>query len=224
MDDATNRSTDKYYREKPKPLFRQTKEGRVRRESSFVYQQVQNDVNASNDKYYKSPSPTAVPVEALAKLARSKLVDIDDASQAVTEIASAFFDSYDAVVLNVYAEQLAGVKVAVDLAVGRSLLTREQADSVSFATRSAPVAAVLPQAEVGNAPRVEVVPDAFAKGGKRRRGRKASEAVVEDNAGEAAGLEASLDATPETSQDEPQVDEPQTEATQAEVNADDSDE
>ena len=234
MDDATNRSTDKYYRGKPKPLFRQTKEGRVRPDSAFVYQQVQNDVNASNDKYYKSPSPTAVPAEASAKLARSKIVDIDDASQAVGEIASAFFDKYDAVVLNVYAEQLAGVQVAVDLAVGRNILTREQADSVSFATRPAPSAAVLPQAEADSAPQAAVVPDAFAKNAKRRRGRKPSEAVVEDNAGESAGLVASLDATPETSQDEFQVDATQTEATQAEttqaeatqaeVDADDSDE
>ena len=213
MTDPANRSNDKYYKSKDNLLFRQTSEGRVKRRQPFEYHQTVDDVAASADKYYRSPEVHVDSVEAQNADRRSQNIDILDPADTLTSIISAFSNGFNAVTLSVYEKDLSNVRTTLDLAVGRNTLTREQADAVSIESKLEPV--------VENKTELEASPSATTQGaGLQRKGRKrkVSEAVIEDNVGETAGLVASSDTNPEGEKEELQSER------LTEVNADDSDE
>lgn len=240
MNDPNNRSTDKYYRAAPKPLFRETKEGRVKRQPSFSYKQTVSDVAASADKYYATPVVQIDESRIQNIKTNLKTVDIANPAATLTSIISAFSSGFNAVTLSVYDKDLTNVRTAIDMAVGRNTLTREQADSVSITIKPEPVVENKTEIEMENSSAAAQKPfseantvllnkvtveDVVARGSgsqKKGRKRKASEAVVEDNVGETAGLAASLDTTPAVEQEltaeELRLESP------TDVNADDSDE
>lgn len=162
MSDFTQ-SSDKYYKGKDVPIFKETKEGRVKKRPAFIYQHKQSDSSASSDKYYKAPASE----DSVKKIVDRKAIatiEVTSPQDTLVSIISSFSAGFNTVMLKVKPSDIQKVRTSIDMAVGRNTLTRAQADSIF-------IVATLPE------PLVEQT-ETFSSH-KKKRGKKAKNAPVE---------------------------------------------
>ena len=184
------RSANKaYYASKQPLLIRGTKEGRKSPRRAPSYQQKYNDTTASSRKYYaemesggvQTPQPTG---QAKSVSIQSNQVHFLEAHpQIMQDVVRAFQNGAGLVEIKGTSADINNARTAVDLAVGRNVLTREQADRVGFNILAAPAPAL-------DQPPVEV-PEAVAET------LEAESAVLEAPAAEPVVEEVKEAATPE---------------------------
>jgi len=153
MDDSL-RSSDCYYRDRkpevsppaiPTPTYRQS-----------------SSLNSSNSKYYAEMGPLVTedtPLIAKLQMPPKEVeLEILDGCYGLSTIQAAFEDGATSILVKTYDYVISQLQVAVDMAVGRGELTREQTDSIVFVA-FAPEA-IISSEEV--APPVKDMPEAAA--------------------------------------------------------------
>jgi superfamily I DNA and RNA helicase len=149
--DYSFRSSDAYYRDnKPETNFKVT--------PTPVYRQ-SSDINSSNNKYYAEMQVSAkTDDDIIAKLQMppKKEVELEilDSCYGLSVIQEAIGNGATFVLVNAPEHIISQLRTAVDMAVGRNEITRQQADSVVFAK--------LPQSTVFVPPEVSVVQEEVA--------------------------------------------------------------
>jgi hypothetical protein len=193
MSDIPRSADSAYYASKQKLIIRQTREGSRNRRQIISYQQKPGDSSASSDKYYASREPVIV-VDA-PKLKKSKVVmlHIDEnllRSGLLQQVIRHFSEGCNDMTVTGSREQIDKAKISVDLAVGRNVLTRSQADQISFAEKADVV--ISPVAPIKKEPVdqiVEALKSMFStdatvdeKPTPKKRGRKSKKEIEERNA------------------------------------------
>lgn len=120
-----------YYGSKTPLEFRGTREGRKNPPPAPSYQHKGNDSTASSNKYYAAAQPpTVVNVKPTKKLMTLRMKTPETV---VSDIITMFQDGATHIqVLGVSAEHVRNAQTSVDMAVGRNILTRAQADGITF--------------------------------------------------------------------------------------------
>lgn len=142
------RSVDKAYYGSKTPLeFRGTKEGRKNPPPVPSYQHKGNDSTASSNKYYAAAQPTEVINVKPAK--KVMTLQMKSVEMVVSEIITLLQEGATHVqVVSASSEHLRQAQTAVDMAVGRNVLTRPQADGITFIFESAKEPDPVPPAPV----------------------------------------------------------------------------
>jgi len=129
-------SADKKYYAAKTPLYlRGTREGRKNPPSAFSYKQKTNDTTSSSNKYYASqeqPAPVSKP--AAIKQAAEKRFRFQASDKVLQDVVGGFQGGGTVIEIIGAAVDITKARSAIDLAVGRNTLTREQADAVTFIT------------------------------------------------------------------------------------------
>jgi len=127
------RSVDKAYYGSKTPLeFRGTREGRKNPPTFPSYQHKGSDLTASSNKYYASAAEPVGPV-AVKPTKQLAILRMEQPQTIVSEIITSI--QANATHIQVFCnspEHVRQAQTAVDMAVGRNVLTREQADGVAF--------------------------------------------------------------------------------------------
>ena len=144
MSDLPRSADAAYYASRTKLVFNQTKEGSRNRKPVPSYQHKAGDSAASSDKYYASQ--TAPPVIKKAEtIVKGKTAVIDLAkldSGVLPQTIKLFSAGHSTISVQGERTLLQNAKNAIDMAVGRNVLTRQQADRISFREVAVPVAEV----------------------------------------------------------------------------------
>lgn len=141
----TGRSADGAYYASKKPLnISGTREGSKNAKPSFSYRARSGDLAQSSDKYYASPevqagkaatrqtpAPQSPAVQSSSVEPRVKNLFLTN-GPILEEVVAAFMEKYTSLYLRGTAEQIGAARTAVEMAVGRNVLTRAQADNVFF--------------------------------------------------------------------------------------------
>jgi hypothetical protein len=122
-------ANEAYYASKQPLKLSGLKEGRKNPAPHPSYRQISTDTISSSDKYYASSK--VAPVKSGFKSA-IKSVTLDVVNSSLTNIVGSFMEGASTVTVKGSAAQLSSLRTAVDLAVGRNTLTREQADAVVY--------------------------------------------------------------------------------------------
>lgn len=122
-------ANEAYYASKQPLKLSGLKEGRKNPAPHPSYRQSSTDAISSSDKYYASSK--VAPVKSGFKSA-IKSVTLDVVNSSLTNIVGSFMEGASTVTVKGSAAQLSSLRTAVDLAVGRNTLTREQADAVVY--------------------------------------------------------------------------------------------
>lgn len=145
------RSVDKAYYGSKTPLeFRGTREGRKNPPAFPSYQHKSNDSTTSSNKYYAAAEPVAsVSVKPIKQLA---ILHMNQPETIVSEIITLIQNGATHIqVVCTSSEQMQQAQTASDMAVGRNVLTREQADGITFIFDEVK--------EVQPAPQISLVPE-----------------------------------------------------------------
>lgn len=141
MSDANRTADSAYYASKQTLNIRGTREGSKKPKAAPSYQHVTSDANTSADKYYASAQSPGPAPKAQSK--ENKQVELTYGKKPVVETV---IEELAAGATNIRvsgtAEEVRQAQTAVDIAVGRNTLTREQADSVSYQAQAAKAEAV----------------------------------------------------------------------------------
>jgi hypothetical protein len=127
----------KYYAAKEPLLFRGTKEGRKNPPPAPTFKQKRDVGTTSSDKYYKSmPTPGQPAVREGLKaepLKAPKAVEVTASEKAtLIDVVAAVMNGATSITVKGDGPAIIKARAAVDMAVGRKTLTREQANMVSF--------------------------------------------------------------------------------------------
>ena len=132
------RSADRAYYSSKTPLnLRGSQEGRKNPVPVPTYRHKGNDVTASSSKYYASMVPTPVPQAVTQRPVKQVTLILETAATALDQVVQAFAAEATDVWVQGDADLIRKAQVAVDSAVGRSQLTRDQADAVTFVVKAA---------------------------------------------------------------------------------------
>jgi len=132
------RSANKaYYASKEPLLIRGTREGRKNPPPAPSYKQKANDVTARSDKYYRElgeqPGKAGQPPAQNAPAAvTGPPATIKAGPKVLQDVVAAFQRNASTIKVEGSPADINKARTAVELAVGRKTLTREQADKVSF--------------------------------------------------------------------------------------------
>lgn len=128
-----------YYASKQPLLIRGTKEGRKNPQPNPSYKQKNSDTTAPSAKYYRElgtqpgqPGQPAQQVQAVAANQGGPVKTLTAKPQILPEVVQAFQQGASAIKVEGTSLELNQARTAVELAVGRNTLTREQADRVTF--------------------------------------------------------------------------------------------
>jgi len=120
-----------YYASRQPLNIRGLKEGRKNPKPNPSYKQIATDAISSSDKYYASAK--VAPVQPSFKSTiKSVTLNIDANTNILESIVAGFMDGATTIVVKGPSELFNSARSAVDLAVGRNTLTRDQADAVIF--------------------------------------------------------------------------------------------
>ncbi len=136
----------KYYASKQPLNLNGTREGRKNPNKAFSYQQKGSDVTASTDKYYAAPNQPA-PNETGKPIAVKKELTLryKASDKVLQDVVAGFQQGGTLLEITGNQDEIRKARAAIDMAVGRNTLTREQANAITFITlASEPVAAVEP--------------------------------------------------------------------------------
>lgn len=136
----------KYYASKQPLNLNGTREGRKNPSKAFSYQQKGSDVTASADKYYAAPNQPA-PNETGKPIAVKKELTLryKASDKVLQDVVAGFQQGGTLLEITGNQDEIRKARAAIDMAVGRNTLTREQANAITFITlASEPVAAVEP--------------------------------------------------------------------------------
>jgi len=191
----TMSADDAYYRSKTPLILSGTLDAQAKLHPSYTH--VGDAMVTSSDKYYASASPVQTAPELVLELKRVQLIADADL---VSGVISAFGAGAGLVIATGNALEVTQARLAVDLAVGRNVLTRAQADGVVFVTSVAvadmdvpaveelvvqelPVTPVVIAAEELPATPVASVVEELQESGKkgRKRGKRAEVAESVDS-------------------------------------------
>ena len=168
---------DAYYRSKTPLILSGTLEARAKLHPS--YEHVGGAVVTSSSKYYASVSPVQAGAQEL--VLELKLVQLIADADVVSNVISAVGAGATEITVTGDALEVDQARLAVDLSVGRNVLTRVQADGVVFVVRAAP--SILEVEEVV-APELPVTPvtveepqESGKKGRKRGKRTEVAESV-----------------------------------------------
>ena len=161
------RSADKaYYASKQPLLFRGTREGRKNPAPNPSYKQKANDVTASSNKYYASIEPVPQSTQPVAgqKVQTTsqpeKLATLQAKVKILPDVVAAFQQGATSVRIEGESADINTARAAVEMAVGRKTLTREQSDRVVFVSVQKPATAK--KAEVKSTEQPASTPEADA--------------------------------------------------------------
>ena len=128
----TSRNVDTAYYGSRKPLnLRGTREGSKRPAAIPSYLHRSGDMAASSDQYYATLKPVAQPV--IAKAPVPKVVSITlDSTPILHRVVTEFTKGATQLQISGSDAQVRDARSAVDMSVGMSVLTRAQADAVTF--------------------------------------------------------------------------------------------
>jgi hypothetical protein len=155
------RSADRAYYSSKTPLnLRGSQEGRKNPVPVPTYRHKGNDVTASSSKYYASMVPTPVPQAVTQRPVKQVTLILETAVTALDQVVQAFAAEATDVQVQGDADLIRKAQVAVDSAVGRSQLTRAQADAVTFVVKAtAPEIAPESDTAVITPPVAEITPE-----------------------------------------------------------------
>ena len=155
------RSADRAYYSSKTPLnLRGSQEGRKNPAPAPTYRHKGNDVTASSSKYYTSMVPVPVPQAVTQRPAKQVILLLETAATALDQVVQAFADEATDIQIQGDTEIIRKAQVAIDSAVGRSQLTRDQADAVTFMVKPvAPLIAAESDTAVISPPVVESEPE-----------------------------------------------------------------
>lgn len=120
-----------YYASRQPLNIKGLKEGRKNPKPNPSYKQIATDAISSSDKYYASAK--VAPVQPSFKSTiKSVTLNIDANTYILESIVAGFMDGATTIVVKGPSELFNSARSAVDLAVGRNTLTRDQADAVIF--------------------------------------------------------------------------------------------
>tara|TARA_R110000824_G_scaffold78648_3_gene198395 strand:+ start:961 stop:1605 length:645 start_codon:yes stop_codon:yes gene_type:complete len=132
-------SADKKYYASRTPLdLGGTREGCKNPTQAFSYRQKANDVTASSNKYYASPEPAPVVSQQMRekkpKLVRLAVPAAGATTPLLVDVVAAFQGGATSIEVTGNSAEIVKARATIDLAVGRSVLLRPQADVVTFIT------------------------------------------------------------------------------------------
>lgn len=125
---------NKYYAAKHPLYLRGTKEGRKSPAPSFSYKQKANDTTSSSNKYYAAQEQPVPVKPAAIKQAGEKRFRFQASDKVLQDVVGGFQGGGTVIEIAGAAVDITKARAAIDLAVGRNTLTREQADAVTFIT------------------------------------------------------------------------------------------
>lgn len=167
-----NRSANSaYYASKTELNLNGTKEGLKNPKKPFMYRQKANDVTQSSNKYYAETKTVSVKTAPKTY----KVTNLETSDNIVEKLISAFSEGFTGVIVTGNKESLAKNRTQVDMAVGRNVLTREQADEVVF-NLVAPVSE-----EVNKEITTEIKPAKIKTRAKRKKKEIVNETPFEDS-------------------------------------------
>lgn len=193
MSDIPRSADSAYYASKQKLVFNQTREGSRSKRQIVSYQHKQGDSAASSNKYYASREPASVVETSEPKKSKVVMLHIDEnllRSGLLQQIIRHFSEGCNDMTIKGSREQIDKARTSVDLAVGRNVLTRSQADQISFAEKANVV--VPPVQPIQKEP-VDQIAEALKsmfstdapvdeKPTPKKRGRKSKKEIEEMNA------------------------------------------
>ncbi len=138
---------NKYYASRQPLNLNGTREGRKNPGNAFSYRQKPNDVTASSNKYYASPDQPAPGETGKATAIKKELILRYKASDKVLQdVVGGFQEGGTLIEITGDSDEIRKARAAIDMAVGRNTLTREQADAITFITmKFSPVTADEPE-------------------------------------------------------------------------------
>lgn len=156
-----NESADKKYYASKQPLnLRGTREGVKNKRPGFSYRQKINDSTATSDKYYAAQDQPVPNETGKAPSIKKELTLRYKASDAVLQdVVAGFQEGGTLIEIAGNSDEIRKARAAIDMAVGRNTLTREQADVITFIT-------------IADTPLVELEPKPEKKVVKKRATRK----------------------------------------------------
>ena len=125
---------DAYYRSKTQLILSGTLDAQAKLHPSYTH--VSGAVVTSSNKYYASASPVQAAAQEL--VLELKLVQLIADADVVSGVISAVGAGAPLITVTGDAAEVEQARLAVDLAVGRNVLTRVQADGVTFVISVAP--------------------------------------------------------------------------------------
>jgi hypothetical protein len=133
-----NESADKKYYASKQPLnLRGTREGVKNKRPVFSSRQKVNDSTATSDKYYAAQDQSTLNETGKAPSIKKELTLRYKASDAVLQdVVAGFQEGGTLIEVAGNSDEIRKARAAIDMAVGRNTLTREQADVISFITIS----------------------------------------------------------------------------------------
>lgn len=132
MADFNRTANSAYYASRKELDIRGTREGSKTPKNVPTYRHVSSDANTSSNKYYAAAEGAVAPAKIKSKT--PKRVELAYGKKPLVEsIIEELADGATELVVNGSSADLKQAQIAVDLAVGRNVLTRDQADKVSYA-------------------------------------------------------------------------------------------
>jgi len=156
-DNPLQSADSKYYASKQPLNLNGTREGRKNPNKAFSYRQKGSDVTASSDKYYAAPNQPAPNETGKATAIKKELILRYKASDKVLQDAVAGFQEGGTLLeITGNQDEIRKARAAIDMAVGRNTLTREQANAITFIT-------------IADTPLVELEPEPLKKKATRKK-------------------------------------------------------
>jgi hypothetical protein len=200
MDNSARSADSAYYASKQKLVFARTREGSRSKKQVPSYQPSQGDVTASSDKYYATPKPTAEAVVVRSEKTKNAKLEVNEnllRNGLLPKVIQLFAAGNNKVTIVGSQEHIDRAKVGVDMAVGRNVLTRTQADQIVFVEKI--VVPVVEQVVVPVVKQQEQIVDLVAnalksmfatdvpvvseeKPAPKKRGRKSKQEIAAQNA------------------------------------------
>lgn len=137
----------KYYASKDPLNINQLAEGSSFKSSHFAYQATMGAGGRSSDVYYASPEQHQAPNVAASNPELIAMLELGPDIAVLEQIISAYSRGMTSVSISGNQEDINAARIAVDMAVGRNTLTREQADGLSWAVVVAAPVQPLPAEE-----------------------------------------------------------------------------
>jgi hypothetical protein len=120
-----------YYASKQELNIRGTREGSKTPQIAPIYRHVSSDNSSSSNKYYAAAAVSVGIPKSKAK--QNKHVDLAYGKKSIVEaVLEELANKATSIAVHGSVEDLQRAQIAVDMAVGRNALTREQADCVSY--------------------------------------------------------------------------------------------
>jgi hypothetical protein len=155
---SNNVTADNKYYASRKPLeLSQLAEGSSLKRNNFSYQAQMGVGGRSSDVYYASPDQYQEPNVKASKPELIAMLELGPDVAVLEQIIDAYSRGMTSMSISGNQEEINAARVAVDLAVGRNTLTREQADGLSWVTTVSVPAQPLPTEEFSPAAVGEVV-------------------------------------------------------------------